>query len=353
MTTVGRPICLAASRPKHEGIAMQDVKYLGEDGRYDWPHPFEADAVAVSIIDATGRERLLTPNKDFLIAGPNVLCPCPAGSIIHIREADSALAARTSKPSLAQVAPEYQRIAQASAAQASAQVPASVAPEADEARLNKIVRDIDETIAEADSRIGKASLAAEKMALDAGERASAKIAADAEQIRAKCEAIYHKCFLEASRVCSWAVQISQYHSRPGVSTVKSEAEIPGSMAGLCVVNPHITHSPTPFMGVWPVRDLCSIQWEGLFFFGHPYDGDLTPPPPFLVRPPLRPEVASGDGDDWTPCDHPHIPAPRHPPRPPRPPLRWGPKPCAYPPCDCGKDAENEAAATESQEGDLR
>lgn len=312
---------------------MNDVKYLGEDGRFAWPVLFDAANIAVSIIDEYGRERLLSENVDYIFREGNVLCPCPAGSLLHIwPSAKKAAPAPTPAPvdvpgparaprtalSPASVSPDPQE----------SSAPARVYEDAETAanrRIDKALQSMDETIAEYESRLASASLRAEKMALDAGDSASARLSRDASQIKAQCEAILHKCFLEAARASSWAVQISQYHRRPGVSTVKSEAEIPGSSRGLILVNPHITHSPTPFMGVWPVRDLREAQWEGLFFFGHPYDGEIATPPPFPVCPPLPPEPASGDGDDWIPCEHPHLPK--------RPPHRGHRPPCA-PPCDC-------------------
>ena len=333
---------------------MNDVKYLGETGRYAWPVPFGGANAVVSIIDETGRERLLTANRDYLIMSDHILCQCPAGSIIHIFESDQARAARAALAgSPIKVNPEPASLASdpcpgypgASQSEARAEADSSAL----DALLDRKLRAMEESVAQYDDTLRKVGSEAEKKVFLASAEAKTALQAGADLLLAKCEAIYKECFREAARISSWAVQISQYHNRPGVSAVKSEAEIPGSARGLIIVNPHITHSPTPFMGVWPIRDLCEAQWEGLFFLGHPYDGPLTPPPPFPVCPPLSPEKAKGDGDDWVPCDHGHAIRPC---RPPRPPAYWGPRPGAYPPppCHCqDKSLDDSGEPTNTQD----
>lgn len=172
---------------------------------------------------------------------------------------------------------------------------------------------------------------------------------------------------EASRnVYDMAAQVTMRDRRPGVSAVKSLADIHACSPGLFIVNPHLTHAPTPFFGVWPAQCLEAMAWDGVFFMGGQcYPDDPALPPKRPPRPKPAPKPAIGDGDDWLPCDHAH---PGEPPscscppmRPPRPPLGpGGPGPCPArdphapdcgclpppPPCAaCMKEAEadNDAA----------
>ena len=107
-----------------------------------------------------------------------------------------------------------------------------------------------------------------------------------------------------------ASQISLFARRPGVSAVHDISEIHACSPGLFIINPHLTHAPTPFFGVWPVANTDEMQWDGVFFLG----GVCYPPDPALppARPPRpRPDPAptGGGADQWIPCDHSHLEAP--------------------------------------------
>lgn len=118
-----------------------------------------------------------------------------------------------------------------------------------------------------------------------------------------------------------AVHCSVHHTRPGIAVVKNVSEIHAASPGLFIVNPCLTHTPTPFFGVYPVSCVEDIQGEGVFFIGLPYPDGACPPPWPKPKPPVENLQNPGDGDDWLPCDHAH-------------------KVCACPPKPplCGRDA---------------
>lgn len=98
-----------------------------------------------------------------------------------------------------------------------------------------------------------------------------------------------------------AAQASVHARRPGISAVKCLSEIPGCSPGLFIVNPYLTHAPTPFMGVWPAKSTDDMAWDGVFFIGaclYPDDPALPPELP----PPPQPDTP-GTGDTWLPCGH--------------------------------------------------
>lgn len=123
----------------------------------------------------------------------------------------------------------------------------------------------------------------------------------------------------ASRnVYDMAAQVSIHARRPGVCAVKSREDIHGASPGLFIVNPHLTHAPTPFFGVWPAPCVHEMKWDGVFFMGgQRYPDEPTLPPKLPPRPvPALPVY--GDGDDWIPCDHTHQKPPCGCPPPPPP-----------------------------------
>lgn len=115
-------------------------------------------------------------------------------------------------------------------------------------------------------------------------------------------------------VCAWnaAYQSSMASAKPGISAVKDRAELAHCVSGLYIVNPHLTHSPTLFMGVWPVAEVEDMTWDGVFFIGPPYPDNPTPPPAPCDRPDRpKPDIPGGPngGDEgnggnnlqWKPC----------------------------------------------------
>lgn len=102
-----------------------------------------------------------------------------------------------------------------------------------------------------------------------------------------------------------AVRCSVHHVRPGIAAVKNISEIHAASPGLFIVNPCLTHTPTPFFGVYPVSCPEDIRGEGVFFIGLPYPDGACPPPWQKPKPPAENLQNPGDGDDWLPCDHAH------------------------------------------------
>lgn len=293
------------------------IKYMGTGETFAWPvtFPFEGYGLIVSAINQGGREVLWKEGEDYLTKGSSVLCYLEAGEILHIQRG-APLARKTAASPVAAAEPLLCASAIRREAAPAFDESGSRAATLDdiEALEQKLLARLAE--APATSRAEDAEASARDRISAAGDEATAKIAtqaetaiqAVAEQIQAACEAVYHRCHLEADRAIQAAAKVTHLIGRPGVGSVKSEGEIPGSAPGILIVNPHLTHSPTPFMGVWPVADICQIQWDGFFFFGHPYEGAIKPPPPW-GRPGPRPGEGKGDGDDWIPCDHPHFPPP--------------------------------------------
>lgn len=114
--------------------------------------------------------------------------------------------------------------------------------------------------------------------------------------------------------CAWdaAWQASMQSRRPGIASVRKFRDLFKCASGVYVINPHIAHSPTMFMGVWPVRKFEDIQYDGIFFVGPQYPDNPNPPP----RPKLRPKPECPctrpapdpenpvDGPvEWGPCEH--------------------------------------------------
>lgn len=135
--------------------------------------------------------------------------------------------------------------------------------------------------------------AAAAMQAEARERA-AGVAADAAQDSAKsarayaatgeAQAVKAQAAKEAAAAAmaesrrladqAWhsAVTAQLWGRRPGVAAVRRFEDLYHVCSGLYVINPYLNHlhSPTPFMGVWPVEKVEDIAWDGLFFIGLPY-----------------------------------------------------------------------------------
>lgn len=108
-----------------------------------------------------------------------------------------------------------------------------------------------------------------------------------------------------------ATQASIHARRPGICAVKSMEDIHACSPGLFIINPHITHAPTPFFGVWPAEDLEHMAWDGVFFLGgKPWPDDPALPPRCPAKPEAAPVAATGGADDWIPCGHVHPQQPR-------------------------------------------
>lgn len=116
--------------------------------------------------------------------------------------------------------------------------------------------------------------------------------------------------------CAWnaAYQASMMSAKPGIAAVRGVDELAHCVSGLYILNPRLSHSPTLFMGVWPVANLAAISWDGVFFFGPAWPEHPTPPPVPCPRPdppepphPPHPDVpdeghnGNGPNPPWKPC----------------------------------------------------
>lgn len=138
-----------------------------------------------------------------------------------------------------------------------------------------------------------ARAAAAAMRAEAGERAASEAAADAQSgarsarayaAAGEAQAKKAQAASEASAASeeesrrlanqAWhsAVTAQLWGRRPGVAAVACFEDLYHVCSGLYVINPHLSHlhSPSPFMGVWPVESVADIAFDGLFFIGLPY-----------------------------------------------------------------------------------
>lgn len=163
-----------------------------------------------------------------------------------------------------------------------------------------------------------ASRAAEESAQDAaGDRARAEQAASASASSEAEAAGWADAAAESaeqafgSAECSWRAawhaSLAAQPDRPGLAAVASVPELLGALSGAYILNPHIRHGPTVFMGLWPLEDMAhGGGWDGVFFLGPPYPDVPVPPPASPCPPPVRPD---GPGSDtttgapgvWGPC----------------------------------------------------
>lgn len=111
-------------------------------------------------------------------------------------------------------------------------------------------------------------------------------------------------YFGACRAWEAATQASIHATRPGISAVRDVKDIHHCSPGLFIVNPHLTHAPTLFMGVWPAACVDEMKWDGVFFIGPKYPANPVLPPAMPEKPPFA-GPATGDGDDWLPCGHNH------------------------------------------------
>lgn len=139
-----------------------------------------------------------------------------------------------------------------------------------------------------------------------------------------------------------AAQISLYRREPGICAVKDKADIHACSPGLFIINPHLTHAPTPFFGVWPADCIQQMNWDGVFFLGgHCYPDDPALPPKRPAKPKPDPVPLLGGSDEWIPCDHTH----QTPPEPCQAScVAWPPLSCA----SCAAGASTSSAGTSAK-----
>lgn len=121
-----------------------------------------------------------------------------------------------------------------------------------------------------------------------------------------------------SAQCAWdaayQATIAAQPERPGIAVVKEADDLDGALSGAYLLNPFLRHSPTHFMGMWPVQAGDEAVWDGVFFLGQAYpDTPMPPPMPICTQKPQKPEDPTappegGDNGDggassavWGPC----------------------------------------------------
>ena len=120
-----------------------------------------------------------------------------------------------------------------------------------------------------------------------------------------------------SASCAWdaayRATLAAQPDRPGLAAVKDAGDLDGALSGAYLLNPFLRHSPTHFMGMWPVDSVDESVWDGVFFLGQAYpDTPMPPPMPICTQKPQKPEGptippdggGSGGGQSssvWGPC----------------------------------------------------
>lgn len=112
---------------------------------------------------------------------------------------------------------------------------------------------------------------------------------------------------QAKSAWRMAVAATVHNSRPGIAILNSSDQLDSLATGLFIINPNVTNSPTPFMGIWPVRATQDMLWDGIFFIAEPYpDAPVMPP-----AQPLPPDInlpdpnAAGNAASWIGDGHYH------------------------------------------------
>ena len=130
---------------------------------------------------------------------------------------------------------------------------------------------------QAESRERAASVAADNAQASAKSAKAYAATGEAEAAKAQAASQASAASREESRLLAkqaWhsAVAAQLWGRRPGVAAVRCFEDLYHVCSGLYVINPHLNHlhSPSPFMGVWPVASLDDMAWDGLFFIGLPY-----------------------------------------------------------------------------------
>lgn len=331
---------------------QNQIRYVGDGRNSAWFLPFPVSEPRDITVSRTvnGEERRLACGTDYQLAGSYLHAFLPDGAILAVwlNEAPENVDRKAREASLA---------APASAGE-EGEPAASVAArlEANLARSDALLRDAETQcrliLAEAREQARQMAVQAREAALDGIREEGSKISASASRAEGsaqetagylnmasaaarEAEDAAREANARAANICdcaeasgeqaalaaksadlawdgakaAWAAACaaSQHHFRPGISAVHSPEEISCCAHGLFIVNPYITHSPTPFMGIWPVEDLAGAAWDGVFFIGEKYPCPCALPPECHCpeKPELPPDAATGDADDWQPCGHRH------------------------------------------------
>ncbi len=278
------------------------ARYYHDESDYRWPIPFtfsSPEQVGVSIIGPDGTERRLNHGADFSIAEGLVICTVPRESWISIW-----LSGPVSLPPV-------------NAARSTVQAALEPDTSALDARAETLGRQMAEDMRQqAEASLADMQRQADARLADMQQQAEARIASASQSLDAAGEGYEAACKKLALQACEAAhaanraaATASLHHHRPGIAVVADVAEIKHCPHGLYIINPHITHEPTPFYGIWPAACVADMNFDAIFFIGEPYPDRPGPvPPPCGCRPKPPEADASGDSDDWLPCDH-HKPQP--------------------------------------------
>lgn len=199
------------------------------------------------------------------------------------------------------------------------------AQEGDELLFRVIATNSSADAADAAARAERAAVEAAGSAADA--KASAASAEAAEK-RIEDAAWYAEQWADnaatsaeqsyGSAQCAWdaayQASIAAHANRPGIAAFATSSDLDGALSGAYFLNPFVRHSPTYFMGMWPVESSTDAVWDGFFFVGTPYpDTPIPPPMPICtekpqtpddpVRPPSDGGSSGNDGTTavWGPC----------------------------------------------------
>ena len=292
------------------------IKYDCDGSGAIWPIPFaflSSAEVGVRLQMADGTERALVEGRDYLVKDQTVICVQPAGMRLIIWQ-------NAASPNPSELARAYSQRQQAASPQAVIIQNETAADPAEELRaaLEGARRDLADNAAllleEMRRELGaaleqfakeirtegaasltqlrlelaqwKADLGSAKEQNQATLSLSASYAARAQEAVQTLDAAKNTETGAVGNAEAWArasqrsadesynaschawdaaTQASIHSRRPGVCAVHSVADIHACSPGLFIINPHLTHAPTPFFGVWPARNAEEMAWDGVFF----------------------------------------------------------------------------------------
>ena len=181
---------------------------------------------------------------------------------------------------------------------------------------------------DAEQSAARAERAATEAAGSAADAKASATAAEAAEKRIEDAAWYAEQWADnaatsaeqsyGSAQCAWdaayQASIAAHANRPGIAAFATSSDLDGALSGAYFLNPFARHSPTYFMGMWPVETSTDAVWDGFFFVGTPYpDTPIPPPMPICTEKPQKPDdpvrppsdggSSGSDGTTavWGPC----------------------------------------------------
>lgn len=276
----------------------QLIQFSGDGSQAIWTLPYslqEADELIVSLEANGAPERQLKRDRDYALSDNQIFCLLPQGSTLYVR---------LKRP---EAVPQTQS--------------ASSTVEDIEAILDlKASQLISRMSLEAENQFKlftKQMLANMTQELETCKKTlndARQELTSSQEWAGHCQRLTNEAHKAASRAYESETMCSIHSRRPGISAVKALDDVHACAVGLFIINPHITHAPTPFMGIWPAKCIYEMAWDGIFFLnGKAYPEDPTLPPKKPAKPQYEPIDAAGSSDDWIPCNHSHQEAPKVPP----------------------------------------